>query len=342
MGRSRTNELGLTKNDYQGRSTTLCAGCGHNAISSQIVTVAYEESLDQHMLIKMSGIGCSSKSPAYFLGRSHGFNALHGRMPSVTTGAVLMNRQLKPVGVSGDGDTGNIGIGQFKHMVRRNVPMIYIIENNGVYGLTKGQFSATADKGQETKYAGYNEYPAVDLCLEALGADASFVARSFSGDVKQVRSLLRAALAHRGTAVIDIISPCVAFNNHHTSTKSYSWGKEHREVINVFDFVALGEEIEVEYEKGQTQDVQLHDGGWIRLKKTGEDHDPTNRIAAYRLLDEARREQYFVTGLIYIDEHRQSLPEVSNLTETPLAHLQEADIRPSNEVLEAAMAELTF
>jgi 2-oxoglutarate ferredoxin oxidoreductase subunit beta len=343
MGRrGQVNELGLTLKDYDGRKTTLCNGCGHNAISSQIVSVAFDANLDQQYIIKMSGIGCSSKSPAYFLGQSHGFNALHGRMPSVTTGAVLMNHTLKPIAVSGDGDTGNIGMGQFKHLVRRNVPMIYIIENNGVYGLTKGQFSATADRGQKTKYAGQNEFPAIDLCMEALVADATFVARSFSGDKNQVQSLLHAALHHRGTAVIDIISPCVAFNNEDTSTKSYTWGRDHREIINEVGFVQLQEDIAVDYEEGTYQDVQLHDGSWIRLKKLGADHDPTDRISAMRLLEQARHEQYFVTGLIYIDETHPTLTEVAHITATPLAQLDKDVLRPSREMLDTAMAELMF
>lgn len=347
MGRSRTaNEIGLSKSDYQGRPSTLCKGCGHNSISSQIVQVAFEQSLDQHQIIKMSGIGCSSKSPAYFLGRSHGFNALHGRMPSVTTGAVMMNHKLKAIGVSGDGDTGNIGMGQFKHMVRRNVPMIYIIENNGVYGLTKGQFSATADLGQKTKYAGLNDYPAIDLCMEAIIADATFVGRSFSGDKHQVQNLITAALKHDGTAVIDIISPCVAFNNTDDSTKSYFWGKNHREIVNevigVEGLIQIQDEIDVDYGEGEVQDVQLHDGSWIRLKKLDADHDPTDRMSALRVLEEARRQQHFVTGLIYVSNERPSLAGIKNLTDTPIAHLTEDDLRPGEDVFQAALAEMTF
>lgn len=342
MGRSKTNELGLSKNDYKAQPTTLCNGCGHNAISSQIVTVAYQNNLDQKTLIRMSGIGCSSKSPAYFLGKAHGFNSLHGRMPSVTTGAVLMNHNLKPIGVSGDGDTGNIGMGQFKHAVRRNVPMVYIIENNGVYGLTKGQFSATADQGQKTKYAGLNDFPAIDLCVEALAANATFVARSFSGDAKQVQSLLTAALHHDGIAIIDIISPCVAFNNHESSTKSYDYGKAHREVVNEVGLIMPQENIAVEYSKGDTQDVQLHDGSWIRLKKLDEDHDVTSRASAFRILEEARANNYFVTGLIYIDTERPSLTTVANMTDTPIAYLGEEDLRPSVDAFKSALADFAF
>ena len=231
---SPVNLIGLTRNDYKGLPSTLCKGCGHDSISARIISVAYDLSINPTQLIKMSGIGCSSKTPAYFLNQSHGFNGLHGRMPSLTTGALLANHTLKAIGVSGDGDTGSIGLGQFIHLVRRNVPMVYIVENNGVYGLTKGQFSATADEGQKLKYAGLNELPPIDVCWEALIADCGFVARSFAGDPRQVETLLKAAFSHRGTAVLDIISPCVSFNDHDDSTKSYSWGKAHEEAISEF------------------------------------------------------------------------------------------------------------
>src|SRR6476661_7328719 len=241
--RDKLNLIGLEKGDYRGRPSTLCSGCGHDSISSQIITVAFELSLPPYKVIKMSGIGCSSKSPAYFLNRSHGFNALHGRMPSVVTGAGIVNRSLTPIAVSGDGDTGSIGIGQYKHLLRRNVPMVYIIENNGVYGLTKGQFSATADVGQQLKYAGLNEMPPIDLCIEALAADCGFIARSFAGDAKQVRELLKSAMNYNGAAVLDIISPCVTFNNHEESTKSYTWGKAHEEQLHEITFVQKYDEI---------------------------------------------------------------------------------------------------
>src|SRR5438874_1054205 len=242
----KTNYIGLSVVDYRGGKTTLCAGCGHNAISERIIDAMYEMGVQPEGVVKLSGIGCSSKTPAYFLNRSHGFNAVHGRMPSVATGAVLANHKLIALGVSGDGDTGSIGLGQFKHMVRRNVPVVYIVEDNGVYGLTKGQFSATADEGQKLKYAGVNEMPPIDLCLEALAADCSFVARSFSGDPKQVQSLLKAAFSHRGTAVLDIISPCVTFNNHDESTKSYAYGREHEIPLQEIMFVPKREEIVIE------------------------------------------------------------------------------------------------
>ena len=247
------NLVGLGKADYKGAPSTLCNGCGHDSIASQIIAVAYDLSLAPHRIVKFSGIGCSSKSPAYFLGRSHSINGLHGRMPSLATGALTVNRDMTGLGVSGDGDTGSIGFGQFKHMLRRNVDMVYIIENNGVYGLTKGQFSATADIGQELKYAGKNELPPIDLCLEAIASGAGFVARSFAGDPKQVQQLLKAALSYRGTAVLDIISPCVTFNNSELSTKGYTWGKEHEEALHEVRYVMPAEEITVEYERRRSE-----------------------------------------------------------------------------------------
>jgi 2-oxoglutarate ferredoxin oxidoreductase subunit beta len=292
------NLVGLTKTDYKGLPSTLCNGCGHDSIASQITAVAYELSLEPYRLAKFSGIGCSSKSPAYFLGRSHAINGLHGRMPSLATGALTVNRSLVGLGVSGDGDTGSIGFGQFKHMLRRNVEMVYIIENNGVYGLTKGQFSATADIGQELKYAGKNELPPIDLCLEAIASGAGFVARSFAGDPKQVQQLLKAAISYHGTAVLDVISPCVTFNNSDLSTKGYNWGREHEEALHEVRYVMPAEEITVEYDEGEVKDVVMHDGSQIQLKKLGKDYDPTDKYAAMRLLEEARDKQQFITGLI--------------------------------------------
>ncbi len=337
---SKANLIGLERSDYRGNPSTLCAGCGHDSISSQIMAAAFDLSLQPHRIIKMSGIGCSSKSPAYFLNRSHGFNTLHGRMPSVTTGAMLANHSLLALGVSGDGDTGSIGIGQFKHMVRRNVPMVYIIENNGVYGLTKGQFSATADMGQKLKYAGTNELPPLDLCVEALVADCGFVARSFAGDAKQVRELLKAAMSYKGLAVIDIISPCVTFNNHEDSTKSYAYGKEHEERLHDITFIARREEISVDYEPGTVKEVQLHDGPVIQLRKLDEDYDPTDRWGALRTLEDARANSEFITGLIYIDQRRPTLPELQHLPETPLVHQPAETLRPGREALAEVMAEL--
>jgi len=307
--------------------------------------MAYDMGIEQHKIIKMSGIGCSSKTPAYFLGRSHGFNALHGRMPSVTTGALMANRELMCVAVSGDGDTGSIGMGQFKHVIRRNVPFVYIIENNGVYGLTKGQFSATADEGQYLKYYGQNDLPAIDLALEAIIAGATFVARSFSGDAKQVQTLLQAAIRHPGTAILDIVSPCVTFNNADTSTKSYGYGKEneiplHEIQLVAPDYVDAKEEITVEdYDDNEIIEVNMHDGTFIRLKKIGRDHDPRSRQQAITILEQAQREQLFLTGLLYYEEPRPTLADHENLVETGLANLPNEKLRPSKDALDKVMAQ---
>src|SRR5438477_2058246 len=312
-GRSdKVNLVGLEKSDYKGRPSTLCQGCGHDSISSQIINVAFELSLPPYKVIKMSGIGCSSKSPAYFLNGSNGFDALQGRMPSVVTGAALANRELLPIAVSGDGDTGSIGMGQYKHLLRRNVRMVYIIENNGVYGLTKGQFSATADVGQQLKYAGLNEFTPIDLCIEALASDCGFVARSFAGDAKQVRELLKAAINFNGTALLDIISPCVTFNNHEESTKSYTWGKAHEERLHDITFIQAYDEIQIDYEPGTVRTVKLHDGPTIQLRKLAEDYDPTDQLGAIKLMMEARDKQEFITGLIYINEQRKTLDDVQD------------------------------
>lgn len=336
----KLNLIGLEKGDYKGAPSTLCQGCGHDSISSQIINVAFELSLKPYEVIKMSGIGCSSKSPAYFLNRSHGFNALHGRMPSVVTGASLANRSVLPIAVSGDGDTGSIGLGQYKHLLRRNVPMVYVIENNGVYGLTKGQFSATADVGQKLKYAGTNELPPIDLCMEAIAAGCSFVARSFAGDAKQVRELLKAAINYEGTAVLDIISPCVTFNNHDESTKSYPYGKAHEERLHDITFIQAYDEIQVDYEPGTQIDVKLHDGPTIQLKKLDRDYDPTNKFEAVRLLMETEDKQEFITGLIYINQERGTLHDTVRLPQTPLAQLSESQLRPPKEALDKLLASM--
>ncbi len=338
----KTNKLGLDKNAYKGKPSTLCKGCGHNSISSRIINVTYEENIPPHKIIKMSGIGCSSKSPAYFISRAYAFNALHGRMPSVATGAMVANRTLTAIAVSGDGDTASIGMGQFKHLLRRNIPMVYIVENNGVYGLTKGQFSATADKGQTLKYAGTNPFLPIDICLEALASNCGFVARTFAGDPKQVDQLLKAALHYNGTAVIDIISPCVTFNNHPSSTKSYSWGKENEIPLHEISFIPHYEEIllEEEHLPGETKEIVLHDGSHIHIKKLDRDYDPTDRIEAIRLLQEARDNLLFLTGLIYIDESRSNFFDIYDLPETPLAHLPQEKLRPSKDVLDELNASL--
>lgn len=339
--RRNTNDIGLTKADYNGGTTTLCQGCGHNSISSQIISACYELSIQPWEIIKLSGIGCSSKSPAYFLGQSHGFNALHGRMPAVGTGALLANHTMMALGVSGDGDTGSIGMGQFKHLMRRNVDMVYIVENNGVYGLTKGQFSATADEGQFLKYAGKNELPPIDVCMEAIVAGAGFVARSFSGDAKQVKELIKAALSFKGTAVLDIISPCVTFNDGEESTKSYAYGKTHELPLHDISFVPKLDEITVgDYEPGSVINVTMHDGSVIQLHKLEEDYDPTDRMGAMHRLQWAQEKREFITGLVYYNEKRQTLAEVEGLGATPLAHLGDDKIRPSAEALAALMAEM--
>lgn len=335
----KVNRIGLEFSDYRGSPSTLCQGCGHNSIANQLVQIAYDLSLRPNEIIKLSGIGCSSKSPAYFLGMSHGFNALHGRMPAVGTGALVANHTLRAIGVSGDGDTGSIGFGQFKHLCRRNVRMVYIVENNGVYGLTKGQFSATADEGQTLKYAGTNEFPAIDICQEAIIAGCGFVARSFSGDPKQVKELLKAALSHRGTAVLDIISPCVAFNDHESSTKSYAYGKDHEAPLHEIGYVPVRDEIMIEdYAPGEVKVVELHDGSLITLHKLDADYDPTNKVMAISRLEQANRNQEFITGLIYFDNSRPGLAETLKIGETSLASLPNDKIRPSQAQLADLMA----
>ena len=276
--------------DYRGGKTTLCAGCGHNAISERIIDAFYEMGIAPERVIKMSGIGCSSKSPAYFMSRSHSFNSVHGRMPSVTTGAVLANSKIVALGVSGDGDTASIGIGQFVHLMRRNLPMIYIIEDNGVYGLTKGQFSATADLGSKLKTGVINDLPPIDTCALAIMLGATFVGRSFSGDKKQLHTMLKAALAHRGTVMLDVISPCTTFNDHEGSTKSYKFVKDHEEPLHDMNFVPHFDDIDVEYDAGTSLNVTMHDGSSLRLRKLEQDYDPTNKTDAIkRLMRVARR-----------------------------------------------------
>jgi 2-oxoglutarate ferredoxin oxidoreductase subunit beta len=336
----KINRIGLDVAGYKGLKTTLCAGCGHNAISERIIEAFFEMGVAPWRVIKLSGIGCSSKSPAYFLGMSHGFNAVHGRMPSVATGAVLANRSLLALGVSGDGDTASIGIGQFAHLMRRNLPIIYIIEDNGCYGLTKGQFSATADIGSKLKTGVVNELPPIDTCALAIELGATFVARSFSGDKKQLSALLHAAISHNGTVMMDVISPCVTFNDHEGSTKSYAYMKDHEEPLHEIDFVPFFQDIEVDIEPGASRDVTLHDGSHIRLKKLAEDYDPTNKMEALRVLDHAGRAGEVVTGLLYLDTSRPNFIELLNLTEDPLATLPESRVRPPESALLEIMEEL--
>ncbi|MFH1183495.1 MAG: 2-oxoacid:ferredoxin oxidoreductase subunit beta [Chloroflexota bacterium] len=328
---AQANLAGLTKNDYRGSPTTLCQGCGHNSISNQIVSALYEMNIVPEDVVKFSGIGCSSKSPTYFLNRSFGFNGLHGRMPPVATGALFGDYRLKGIGISGDGDSASIGMGQFKHVVRRNVNMLYIVENNGVYGLTKGQFSATAEVGLSLKHQGTNPYMPVDICLEALASNATFVARSFAGNPRQVKELLKAALSHNGIAVLDIVSPCVTFNNQSNAFHSYAWGKDHEEPLHDITYIAPREEIMLEQEmkEGETREVELHDGSTVILKNLEKDYDPTRRSEAYRVIEESHRMKWLVTGLLFVDTTRPTLTETHNLVETPLNRLTEADLRPS-------------
>jgi 2-oxoglutarate ferredoxin oxidoreductase subunit beta len=336
----KTNRIGLELQPYRGGKTTLCAGCGHNAISERIIDAFFEMGIDPRQVIKLSGIGCSSKSPAYFLGASHGFNTVHGRMPSVGTGALLANRTLMAIGVSGDGDTGAIGIGQFVHLMRRNVPIIYIIEDNGCYGLTKGQFSPTADLGSTLKTGVVNDLPPIDTCALAIELGASFVARSFSGDKRQLLSILKASLSHRGTALIDVISPCVTFNDHEGSTKSYAYAKDHDEPLGEVSFVPFFEDISVDYEPGTTTEVRMHDGSRLYLKKVAEDYDPTDSLNAIRMIKETARRGEFATGILYIESDKLDFLSLLNVVDQPLATLPLERVRPGREALEEIMESL--
>ncbi|HYM08866.1 MAG TPA: 2-oxoacid:ferredoxin oxidoreductase subunit beta [Terriglobales bacterium] len=336
----KINRIGLSVIDYRGGKTTLCAGCGHNAISERIIDAMYEMGVPPERVIKPSGIGCSSKSPAYFMGRSHSFNAVHGRMPSVATGAVLANRHLIALGVSGDGDTASIGVGQFVHLMRRNLPIIYIIEDNGVYGLTKGQFSATADMGSTLKTGVINDLPPIDTCAMAITLGATFVGRSFSGDKKQLHAMMKAAIAHNGTVMLDVVSPCVTFNDHEGSTKSYKYMKDHEEPLQEVSFVPVFEDIAIDYDPGTTIDVTMHDGSHLRLRKLEEEYDPTNRIKAITRLNEAHEKGEVLTGVFYVNSKTPTFVDLLNMTEEPLATLPESAVRPGREVLEQVMEEL--
>jgi len=330
-----TNQIGLTRSNYRGERSTLCPGCGHNTISAQIITACYEMNIDPHKIVKFSGIGCSSKSPTYFLEQSFGFNGLHGRMPSMALGAAFADTTMKVLGISGDGDTASIGLGQFKHLVRRNLPMVYIVENNGVYGLTKGQFSATAERGLELKHQGENPFLPIDIAKEALIGNASFVARSFAGDPKQVRELLKAALSHRGTAVLDIISPCVSFNNREDTLHSYQWGRQHEAPLHDISYVPTRRAIILdEFEEGETKEVTLHDGSVVVLKKLEHDYDPTDKWQALKILEEAEKKRWLVTGLIYVDPNQPTLYDYLDLTEEPLNRMSNEELRPSPESLQ--------
>jgi 2-oxoglutarate ferredoxin oxidoreductase subunit beta len=334
------NQAGYTRRDYEGKISTLCAGCGHDSISAAIIQACWELDIEPHRVAKLSGIGCSSKTPDYFLGNSHGFNSVHGRMPSVLTGANLANRGLLYMGVSGDGDSASIGLGQFAHSIRRGVNMVYIVENNGVYGLTKGQFSATADKGSKSKRGIANSDEPLDMIGLALLLGATLVARSFSGDKKQLVPLVKAAIQHRGAAFIDVISPCVAFNNHAGSTKSYEYVREHNEAVNRLDFIEGRAEITADYAAGTVIDVPQHDGSVVRLRKLAEDYDPTNRIRVMNYLQERAAAGEVVTGLLYVDPDAVDLHEHLGTVETPLNQLSERELCPGAAALEKLNASL--
>lgn len=339
--RDKTNQLGLSRSEYRGERSTLCPGCGHNTISAQIISACYEMNIDPRQIVKFSGIGCSSKSPTYFLNQSFGFNGLHGRMPSLALGAAFANTQMKVIGVSGDGDTASIGLGHFKHLIRRNLPMVYIIENNGVYGLTKGQFSATAERGLELKHQGENPFLPIDIAKEALIGNASFVARSFAGDPKQVRELLKAALSHHGTSVLDIISPCVSFNNREDTLHSYQWGRQHEAPLHDIAYVPTRRAIILdEFKEGETKEVALHDGSVVILKKLEHAYDPTDKWQAMKILEEAEQNHWLVTGLIYVDPNQPSLYDFLDLTDEPLNRIEASKLRPAPETLEKINANM--
>ncbi|MBV8147556.1 MAG: 2-oxoacid:ferredoxin oxidoreductase subunit beta [Candidatus Eremiobacteraeota bacterium] len=334
---ANVNIIGLTREVYKGLPTTLCAGCGHNSITNHLIKALYEYGVEPHNLAKMSGIGCSSKTPAYFVEQAHGFNGLHGRMPSAATGAKLANCELVVLGISGDGDTASIGLGQFCHMVRRNLDCTYLVENNGCYGLTKGQFSATADLGSKQKGGKANEYATIDVCGLAIELGATFVARSFSGDGKQLVPLLQAAFSHRGTAIIDIISPCVTFNDHEGSTKSYAYVKDHDVVLHTADYIAGGKEVSADYEPGSVVNVELEDGSHLLLRKLAADYDPTDANGALKTIHDTAVRGEFATGLLYVDTKQHDLCEREHLPKTPLARLGEEELRISKTDWEALM-----
>ena len=331
------NRVGFTKKDYGGSPSTLCTGCGHDSITLHIISAFYELDIPPHRVAKFSGIGCSSKTPAYFLAGAHGFNAVHGRMPSVATGAAAANRSMVNIAVSGDGDTASIGMGQFIHVIRRNIPLLYIIENNGVYGLTKGQFSATSDLGSVLKKGEVNRYHPIDLCALALELGCDYVARSFSGDSKQMVPILKGGLSHRGTAIVDVISPCITFNNHEGSTKAYKFVKEHDELLHDISFVPHYTPIDVDYDAGSTKVVEFPDHSKVTLKKIKRDYDPTDRRAAIDLLYEAQKEGAFLTGLFYVNPKTTPYSEVARLAETPLVQLKVEQLRPPESALKEVM-----
>ena len=331
----KLNVINEPKENYKGGPSSLCPGCGHDQISNVIINAAWENGIEPHRIAKMSGIGCSSKTPAYYLGKSHGFNTVHGRMPSVTTGAYAVNKDLLYIGVSGDGDSASIGIGQLIHAIRRNMDMVYIIENNGVYGLTKGQYSATADIGSKKKKGPINKTQPIDLCALAINLGCTFVARSFSGSKKQLNALIKAAMSHKGFALIDVISPCVTFNNNDESMKSYGYVKENEITLHMTDYIPHFNPItEVEVPEGHFRDITLHDGSTIRLETISEEHDPSNAVAALTALHNAEENAKHVTGLLYFDNTKASLAEDLGLVEKPLIDVANEELRPSKNILD--------
>ena len=335
-----SNRIGYTRRDYEGKISTLCAGCGHDSISAAIIQACWDLSLEPHRVAKLSGIGCSSKTPDYFLGNSHGFNSVHGRMPSVLTGANLANRDLVYLGVSGDGDSASIGIGQFAHVMRRAVNMTYIVENNGVYGLTKGQFSATADQGSKSKKGAVNSDSPIDMVSLALQLGATFVARSFSGDKTQLVPLIKAALAHPGAAFIDVISPCIAFNNHTGSTRSYDYVRAHNDAVNKLDFITLRDTISTDYEPGSVVDVRQHDGTTLRLRKIHAEYDPTDRVGAMNYIQTHAAKGEIATGLLFVDPEPHDMHANLNTVARPLNQLNEAELCPGAAALAKINASL--
>src|SRR6202451_315844 len=334
------NELGYTHRDYEGKISTLCAGCGHDSITASIIEACFELSIEPHRVAKISGIGCSSKTPDYFLNASHGFNSVHGRMPSVLTGANLANRDLIYLGVSGDGDSASIGFGQFAHAIRRGVNMVYIVENNGVYGLTKGQFSATADRGSKSKRGLINSDSAIDLVGIALQLGATYVARSFSGDKEQLVPLIKGAIEHEGAAFIDVISPCVAFNNHAGSTKSFDYVREHNEAVNRLDVITGRATIKLDQAPGTVQVVEQHDGTKLALRKVDADYDVHDRLAAMAFLQKHAATGQVGTGLLYVDAEAEDLHSHLNTVAAPLNTLGEKELCPGTAALEKINASL--
>jgi 2-oxoglutarate ferredoxin oxidoreductase subunit beta len=335
----RKNALGLSRRDYEGSMSTLCAGCGHDSVTAALIDALWQLGIEPHRIAKLSGIGCSSKTTAYFVNQAHGFNAVHGRMPAVATGANAANRELYYIGISGDGDSLSIGLGQMCHAIRRNVRMCYVLENNGVYGLTKGQFSASADVGSKSKRGEPNVQPPIDPVLLSLTLGATFVARSFSGDKLQLVPILKAAIMHGGFAMVDVISPCVTFNDHEASTKSYLYTRQHYREVAPVDFVPLRREIATDYSEGSARDVVMHDGSVVHFRKLAEDYDPTNREQAYQFVRESQKRGEVVTGLLYVDDDTTDMHALNDTVDGALTGVPYADLCPGNAALQELMEE---